>query len=85
MSIQSREQLRQRLNELLARVKALHERAERLAHEKKVLLLTWQERWAEVKAEVVALRALTDRVLSYDGEATRVGRPGPHHKRSGRS
>lgn len=85
MSIQSREQLRQRLNELLARVKLLHDRAERLAHEKKVLLLTWQERWAEVNEEVVALRALTDQVLSYDGEATRMGRPGPHHKRSGRS
>jgi len=85
MSIQSREQLRQRLNELLARVKLLYDRAERLAHEKKVLLLTWQERWAQVKEEVVALRALTDQVLSYDGEATRVGRPGPHHKRSGRS
>jgi len=85
MSIQSREQLRQRLNELLARAKALHDRVGQLAHEKKVLLLTWQERWAEVKEEIGALRVLTDQVLSYDGEATRVGRPGPHHRGSRRS
>ncbi len=81
----SREELRQRLNNLLERIKALHDQVERVEYEKKVLLLTWQKRLAEVKAEVVALRALTDQVLSYDGEATRMGRSGPHHSGSGRS
>ncbi len=85
MFTQSRAQLRERLYALLERVKALRQEADQLAHEKKVLLLTWQKRCAEVKAEVGALRALIDQVLSYDREAPRMDRAGPHHNGSGRS
>jgi len=85
MAIPSRERLRERLGELLRRVQALREQVDRLQHEKKVLLLTWQERWREVQGEVGALRAYVDQVLSYDGKASRVGRSGPYYRRPGRS